>query len=985
MSDTTIDQNPEVLVALNNINRIVAGPTIRPLYPVRYAYANFFEESLAAPSSPPPLKQLLGNSDVKQSQGYLARVLRPGWVYIKEEDGKGYFHVFKYEQIVVDDQLEERFPKFQFANGINAQGGLKQDKSGSQAGGYPFVFVRKDVTDISIAYSEHEWHPNVIDEMNANADARKKAMQRVSLVADDDATVEATSDNLSDLVEDYRAEQRRVLTFKNSEAEPDLEDVALDVLTTAASYDIQPDLLAAKLKQRSKNLKLGKTARIVGLFDPVGRQKDIAEIHVKLALWEREFSASHVYPYTIGSLVKQLKENDDEQIQEMLRDSISWAEHDQYWGEMDEDIKLFRAYQAKLADLYAAFMQDQGLTGKVGSLDHYFKYFFCKEASDSDDINQEVQKFCNVSEGIFSGILASAPGSAAFYRVAEDMDSEDNALRTILEEGLIKLVTTTQYDVDWSKTTASILDHKVLTNLAQFFAHMLATAEYGVKAANREAHKGMVKTAHFIAKTFMPWVFEVYGVRVKPGEKAKLTTKEIAKTLSRYIDESMEHFPKQSPGNAIQKAQAKLGLTTRLFDWGDEVEKRQIGKLREVTVFEFNAGRHTYVVPKNASQTVGLLADSAFAGISTVINLGNLYGIMIQTTMDKTDPLAYHSEMQDVAKIASATFAIVGDTLTASRGIVGIGARVSQNMARGPSGSQLAKALAPRLRLKGMYLTKILGSKLISGAVAFANLASAADAFWSAYTSSKQGNREVMRGHILVGVGSTALFGLATYAFFAGASSGVGVVIGTVISLGLVIAGSLMVLIHEDSDFERLLKNCFWGSGSKYAFWGASNRFHIKERLRLAQKFTKLEIVHAYQRELQEFMNYFYQPSLEVDRRRDGEIRTYRYTFRLPGFQDGISDISYSVRAWRAGGAKRLGSYHHDYYTELFKMAFQGADIKREQDGVTIIDLQMKTQQNIQLSWFYQPTPDVIAPRRYLIDDELELEPVIGMLDGEPI
>ncbi|RDH41457.1 toxin VasX [Zooshikella ganghwensis] len=68
------------------------------IYPVRFAYANFFEESLEKAAEPPSINTMMGASTIADGKGYVIRLLRQGWVYIREEDdsANGHFHIFKY-------------------------------------------------------------------------------------------------------------------------------------------------------------------------------------------------------------------------------------------------------------------------------------------------------------------------------------------------------------------------------------------------------------------------------------------------------------------------------------------------------------------------------------------------------------------------------------------------------------------------------------------------------------------------------------------------------------------------------------------------------------------------------------------------------------------------------------------------------------------------------------------------------------------------
>uniref|UniRef100_UPI0036DCF709 toxin VasX n=1 Tax=Photorhabdus sp. RM96S TaxID=3342822 RepID=UPI0036DCF709 len=109
---------------------------IKPIYPVRYAYVNFFGKELEKPEAPPDIHTLMFSSSLQQTKGYAARLLRPGWIYIKEEDpltargskARGYLHIFKYcvseKEVNGKKQRVEKFKKYMFLNRRDASEGL---------------------------------------------------------------------------------------------------------------------------------------------------------------------------------------------------------------------------------------------------------------------------------------------------------------------------------------------------------------------------------------------------------------------------------------------------------------------------------------------------------------------------------------------------------------------------------------------------------------------------------------------------------------------------------------------------------------------------------------------------------------------------------------------------------------------------------------------------------------------------------------------
>ncbi|MEQ5139006.1 toxin VasX, partial [Providencia alcalifaciens] len=82
-----VDKANSVFADSDDITKI-SSPcyrNIRPVYPVRYAYMNFFTKDLYKPQLPPSIQDLMDATSLEQVGGYTARILREGWVYVKEE------------------------------------------------------------------------------------------------------------------------------------------------------------------------------------------------------------------------------------------------------------------------------------------------------------------------------------------------------------------------------------------------------------------------------------------------------------------------------------------------------------------------------------------------------------------------------------------------------------------------------------------------------------------------------------------------------------------------------------------------------------------------------------------------------------------------------------------------------------------------------------------------------------------------------------
>ncbi|MEJ2407042.1 MAG: hypothetical protein P8171_22710, partial [Candidatus Thiodiazotropha sp.] len=969
---------------------------ITPIYPVRFAYANFFKETPVAAAEPPPLSTMLGKSDPSQTQGYVARVLRPGWIYIREEDGPGggHFHIFKYQHYPDGKQLVERFPKYTFVNGIDAKDGLTEDTSGGQRGGYPFVFVREEVTTLSIAYSEHEWAPEVIDLMNGSAQARAKAMQRIHIKGDDSASVEASADNLTALVEDYKAHKARMFTLKNNTSDPDIQDIDLDGLTTQGSYDMQAEQVAAALRAKTKP---GEKAYILALHDPLGRQRDILEIHNKLALWEKAYHAENVYPYTIGSFVAGIKANSGDEVKEIVEESINWNEYNSFWKAIDKDVKLFAARQKQFAQLYQAFMHGEGLTGKVGSLDTYFKYFFARNLSTEQAAIAEIGKLSQAAVAVFQGIISSKEGLAALEEVMLDFDNEHNAYKIIFWRAFKEITTKPQKNIDWAAKTSQVID-PVLTHIGPLWGKIVAFSLYEGQLANRARHKyeaGMIKqTVKLVVELFKKF----YGIEIDLNHRVRYTPDELGKIIANYIDHASAGKVAYAE-RGLQAAAKHLARTESLFKWGERTKQTTVAhheELGSIEIFPYPGERFAFDKPETLGQIIGLGVDGGLAGMSFVFNAINIHGLFIQSEFAANDPLKRGHFLYTAGQFSASTTSMIVDSLTVSRAVVGAAGTLAPKFS-----TQAIAALAPKLELKAISIGEFLRGPVGTKLIVAANFVSAVVSAWDAYNSYQRDNYGEMAGHVVLAIGSLVFLGGALVA--AGTASGAGAAASAPTIVGLPVAavlavtgviflgaGAALLWIFGKSGFQLLLENCFWGVSKRYEFWKKYKvRPPINIRLSVANGIPKDETIHSYfEVEIQEFMNYLYMPSVEINSTEGlldfkGDKRTYFFTFTLPGFQEGVSDIRQEVRTYKQTHPRKPGNWRKDeQLTKALSDAIAGAIIKPD-EGATRVSISIETREDVKLFWAYQVNPEVTVPQRYLTKDGMALEPTTGIIDED--
>jgi hypothetical protein len=371
------------------------------------------------------------------------------------------------------------------------------------------------------------------------------------------------------------------------------------------------------------------------------------------------------------------------------------------------------------------------------------------------------------------------------------------------------------------------------------------------------------------------------------------------------------------------------------------------------------------------------------------------------------NPLQHGNLIHDSLKLTSALSALSADVICSSR----IGLNVANQAATYSERilPHMAYHLAPKLGDAFKYLKTAMNGQNFARAVALANFAAAIDSLWNGIVSYRQGNMGEAAGHGMIAAGSTVLgvgslmyavdaatLGTDTATATAAASASMLTVL-SIIGLLLVIAGAVVVVYFHKSDFEVLLENCFWGSGDRYLFWqdedlNEGSRPVYNNRMQKSLDLEKSSIQSSYQLELQEFMNYLYMPQLVLEKESAffagaDDSKTYRYTFTLPGFKLGVSELHYRIEAqeispnayyYRGNTNKQWQSAPE--LTDAFQQALNHAEFTENQ-GASEITMTFTTTKTIRIYWYYEPQPSVISPRRYLTANGLITHPITGFTD----
>ncbi|MUL01895.1 DUF4150 domain-containing protein [Aliivibrio fischeri] len=971
----------------------VAGTisNVMPIYPVRYGYANFFGEPMPA-QAPPVISDMQNATGLKETGGYLLRLLREGWIYIKEEGDKDRFHIFKYAQTETATGVIEKFEKYYFTNEENAQDGLTLDTS-SGATFYPFAFVTANTKEISIAYSEHEWSATIIDKMNGDEDLRKKSMQRIDLSnTSSDFSVEANQDNLSTLVEDYRTHDKKWLTTKTDEP----KSYGLDKLSRKDSYYLSPEGIT-KTIQKSHSEK--KDGVLVALFDPVGRQADIAYALTLMTIWDESNKTEKHYPTEIANIINTyfLSSVANEKVKKAAEENVDLNALKAFNNNSIELKKALSTYRQTILNLFMAFAYQDLSDGKIGSLDTYLKMYFDIELDALQFPEMEVIKLASLTESIFDGVSTSKEGQIALIGMIDNAYENDGDLQNshntyfLLTENIKKVLTQCQQGTDWGDMVKRIPE--VFGNL---WASAKAQSLYGTQFMKEQKYNLSSKAINKIVDSFLPVFFEqIYGITYTNGT-TRISQDELGKLLAKHIDLGGKK------NTTFNKAEANLKWAKTLFDWGNIKKSENKTKYYELPEIKKVLSSRQSALPDGEikvgpiSDFVGTMTNGGITGLSWYLNLSTLYGIFAQSDYSTSDPLARSTEAYNTFNLTAALAAITVDSVSIGK----ISLELTKTALNPEKMSTIAQKVLPKVNVGQVKLGALLSAKMTSTLIAGANIA-------MVLVSTSDSIDDWESGNVGGAVGNATL-ALSAASF--GARAGLSVIIGTtatgttaaaigtvlnVVGFILLVVGVGITWIYSKSYIENLLFRCFWGKSDIYSFWyfEKDGKYSIENRLELASRLIEDRPFQvAYDIEIQEFINILMQPSVTVSKESNlfsNKVNT-TYEFVLPNFIWEVSEIVGSIQKQTIDIAQPIQhikqvSSLDESGTQAFTTALQIAledPAKHElKEGVLHLKVNVELDDGSTLHWYYKPKKDLIVPKRMLTQAGVLKQVYIGMKD----
>ncbi|WP_339390127.1 hypothetical protein, partial [Vibrio neptunius] len=851
------------------------------------------------------------------------------------------------------------------------------------------------------AYSEHEWAAEIIDKMNSDQEWRTQAMQQVDMTASDDFSDTASQDTLSALVEDYRSPDTKWLADKNKDKP---SQYGLDVFTTANNYHLAADELAETMQKSHSEKKDG---TLVVLFDPVGRQADIALSLSMLFLAEKAFEASRVYPKTIGDIILQLQNNGSEAVKESINENVDLTELNNFFQDNSFVKEKATSQRTKILDLYSSFAYKDLADNSLGSLNAYFDLYFYS-LSPKDKV-KELEKLSRVMQTTLDGIEGTEEGQKVVFYMVSDEAAEDSAYVTY-QRHLEAILLQCQDGVDWSDVTQALI--KNTANILEFvYCWIYSSAKY--------VQKGTITSALILRPlaftkllNFIPIFFEKgFGIKELDGN-VRITLDKLAEVLAKNIDSVGKN---DSPLNRVLTAHHH---GKKMINWANSQWKNRIPEMEssaksaqwpELEIPKFG-GRHSNFTAESSLELLGKGGDGVIAMVSLRANIDVLIQLLQNSAFENADPLKRGTEtdsMLDYAKLVAALSAGITDYVSVSRANLLLQKRlINSNRVYYALRSGLPQlfavttigarnAITAKMDSIIGGLEKISTGKAVSKLVVISNLAVMASSGHGAYDAYQTGNRELFNGHIYTILSSAFFLAGPVIALRNMATIRYGNAYFFLFGMVFLLAADMAKKIGLKSDFDNLLYRGFWGKSRKYSFWYFEKGGNISIPNRLldaAKNYHDEKYQLALQIEQQEFLNYFYQPRMLVEISEISKTKKcYQYEFRLPSFTLGQSNIIAAVYSKRvinightysANNGMQIKASLNTEATQAFRKAFSEAETDLErfpqysppelcQNFNIYFSVVMESEpgETLEVRWYYEQSPGVTVPKRMVTND----------------
>ncbi|WP_188093357.1 hypothetical protein [Photorhabdus heterorhabditis] len=732
------------------------------------------------------------------------------------------------------------------------------------------------------------------------------------------------------------------------------------------------------IKNINEYLHLNEQSRIVILHDPVGRQRDIAEAYSILNLWQQSYHASNIYPLTIGFYVEKLKATKNPELKKKIDDSIHQDRWNNDWPKLKETTEDFEARQAKLMKLFEAFADNPDLSYQVGGLKNYFHYFFSlqdkKETLEEEDA-LEFQFFSEILSGLLGNLQSSLPGQQVLAKLAakaSDSDGDGNFWRTITT-GVIAVLNNDKVKSPMLKSQFIRGVDNILQGMGTFLATVCANPDQAISQGANYLRQLPQKAIDQITQQLVPALLSTLGVVIESDGRVALSEQSYQEVLKRLESKANRHLP-----DPAVRTQA---IGERIINWSKRLESLGNKPVMTLPAVKTSADSpvQLFTLDGAGKPSIGLLFDSSLTGVSLFLNAFTLSDVLKQTEYARNNPLQPGPTYMNLLRFSTAVIGMSADL-----------ASISSTLASKVN-SPIVKALMNGIKVPAINAAMVSQFSRVAGSVA--GYLGALVSFYDASNAFKVGNSVEGYSQVAIGTGSIILTTAVWIGVAAGTLLTAGVLTAIVIGAGLLIGGSILQASSAWSDLEKVLNNCFWGVGKKYAFWQVDPRPSITTQLSKAREMSS-DTQNHFIIENQEFLNLFIQPQLKIQQ----GFGVTTYCFTLPAFQMSISNIhgifvTPPKTSYWGEKVDYVEINRHKYTPDAFRNAkFREAQeqAKLTLNGdtatleITVTETMGVYSRSSELYWYYEQSENIISPLRYFWEEKPTAENTIkGSFDGE--
>ncbi|PQQ29504.1 hypothetical protein C6H64_12785, partial [Photorhabdus luminescens] len=668
------------------------------------------------------------------------------------------------------------------------------------------------------------------------------------------------------------------------------------------------------------------------------------------------------------------------ELKKKIDDSIHQDRWNNDWPKLKKVTEDFEARQAMFMKLFEAFADNPDLSYQVGGLQNYFHYFFSlqdeKQTLEEEDA-LEFRFFSEILSGLLGNLQSSLPGQQVLAKLAakeSDSNGDGNFWRTITT-GVVTVLNNDKVKSPMLKGPFISGVDNILLGMGTFLATVCAYTHQAIYQGSSYVRQLPQKAIDQITQQLVPALLSTLGVVIEPDGRVALSEQSYQEVLKRLKSKTNRNRP--------DPAVRQQAIGERMINWSKRLES--LGNKPVITLPEVKTSVDSpvqlFTLEGAGKPSIGLLFDSSLTGVSLFLNAFTLADVVMQTEYARNNPLQPGSSYMNLLRFSTAVIGMSAD-------LTSLGSTLASKV-----NSPIVKALMNGIKVPAINASAVSQFSRVAGSVA--GYLGAIISFYDANNAFKVGNKIEGYGLAAIGTGSTILTTAVWIGVAAGTFLTAGVLTAIVIGASLLIGGSVVQASSAWSDLEKVLNNCFWGAGNKYAFWPEDERPSILGQLKIARKMDNVT-QNCFFIENQEFLNLFIQPQLKIHH--GFGVTTYRFT--LPAFQMGLSNIrrifvtppktSYWGEEVDYIEINRRKYTPDTFRNTKFKEAQEQAKLTLNGDTAILEIVFPETMgvysRSSELYWYYEQSENVIAPLRYFWGEEPTAENTIkGSLGGESI